>query len=105
MLEGGCRERRESIGLIMHVDKSPCIRVEKRKHSEFQMKGEVEEGAVKARIVMKPSIASTLVSTKFGGEQMIRAQHGLLDRCSLEESCLVAEGGDMSFSCKFFFLV
>ncbi|KAK0244974.1 hypothetical protein EDD85DRAFT_1348 [Armillaria nabsnona] len=98
MLGGGRHERRESIGSIMDVDKSPCIRVEKRKHSEFRMKGEVEEGAVKARIVMKPSIASTVESTKFGGERMIRAQHGLLDRRSLEESCLVAEGEDMSFS-------
>ncbi|PBK61490.1 hypothetical protein ARMSODRAFT_1025623 [Armillaria solidipes] len=98
MLGGGRHERRESIGSIMDIDKSPCVRVEKRKHSEFRMKGEVEEGAVKARIVMKPSIASTVESTKFGGERMIRAQHGLLDRRSLEESCLVADGEDMSFS-------
>lgn len=98
MLGGGRHERRESIGSIMDIDKSPCVRVEKRKHSEFRMKGEAEEGAVKARIVMKPSIASAVESTKFGGERMIRAQHGLLDRRSLEESCLVAEGEDMSFS-------
>ncbi|KAK0232546.1 hypothetical protein IW262DRAFT_1725 [Armillaria fumosa] len=98
MLGGGQHERRESIGSIMDIDKSPCVRVEKRKHSEFRMKGEVEEGAVKARIVMKPSIPSTVESNKFGGERMIRAQHGLLDRRSLEESCLVAEGEDMSFS-------
>ncbi|KAK0448447.1 uncharacterized protein EV420DRAFT_843673 [Desarmillaria tabescens] len=98
MLGGGRHERRVSIGSIMDIDKSPCVRVEKRKHSEFRMKGEAEEGAVKARIVVKPSIASTAESTKFGGERMIRAQHGLLDRRSLEESCLVAEGEDMSFS-------
>ncbi|KAG7440055.1 uncharacterized protein BT62DRAFT_938390 [Guyanagaster necrorhizus] len=99
MLGGGHHERRESIGSIMDIDKSPCIRVEKRKHSEFRMKGDVEEGgAVKARIVMKPSIASTAESTKFGEERMIRAQQGLLDRHSLEESCLIADGEDMSFS-------
>ncbi|KAK0197754.1 hypothetical protein F5146DRAFT_1116785 [Armillaria mellea] len=98
MLGGGRHERRESIGSIMDIDKSPCVRVEKRKHSEFRMKGEVEEGAVKARIVMKPSLASPADSTKFGGERMIRAQDGYLDRRSLEESCLVADGEDMSFS-------
>ncbi|KAK0475256.1 hypothetical protein IW261DRAFT_1422569 [Armillaria novae-zelandiae] len=98
MLGGGRHERRESIGSIMDIDKSPCVRVEKRKHSEFRMKGEVEEGAVKARIVMKSPIVSAVESTKFGGERMIRAQHGLLDRHSLEESCLVADGEDMSFS-------
>lgn len=98
MLGGGRHERRESIGSIMDIDKSPCVRVEKRKHSEFRTKGEVEEGAVKARIVMKPSLASPADSTKFGGERMIRAQDGYLDRRSLEESCLVADGEDMSFS-------
>ncbi|KAK0493176.1 hypothetical protein EDD18DRAFT_1407512 [Armillaria luteobubalina] len=59
---------------------------------------EAKEGAVKARIVVKPSIASAVESNNFGGERMIRTQHGLLDRRSLEESCLVAEGEDMSFS-------
>ncbi|KAK0199510.1 hypothetical protein DFS33DRAFT_1388474 [Desarmillaria ectypa] len=98
MLGGGRHERRESIGSIMDIDKSPCIRVEKRKHSELRMKGEVEEGAVKARIIVRPSIASTAESIKFGGERMIRAQHGLLDRRSLEDSCLVADGEDVSYS-------
>jgi len=31
---------------------------------------------------------------------MIRAQHGLLERQSLEENCLIADGEDMSGLCK-----
>ena len=31
---------------------------------------------------------------------MIRAQHGLLERQSLEDSCLIADGEDMSGLCK-----
>lgn len=92
---GGGRERRESIGSI--IDKSPCVRVEKRKHLE------VHHGQPrKAQIVPMPSIASTSDSVKFGNERMIRAQHGHLDRQSLEESCLIADGEDLSsFSCMF----
>ncbi|KAF9055274.1 hypothetical protein BDZ89DRAFT_1087946 [Hymenopellis radicata] len=81
---GGGRERRESIGSL--IDKSP-------KHSELQ-----NGQARKAQIIAKPSIASTVDSVKFGDERMIRAQHGHLDRRSLEESCLVADGEDLSFS-------
>lgn len=51
----------------------------------------------KNRILAKPSIAST-VSSKFGDERMIRAKRGLLERMSLEESALTAEGEDSSFS-------
>lgn len=61
------------------------------------------ESPKKARIVEKPSIVSTS-SSKFGGERMIRAQRGLFERQSLEESCLIAEGEDLTTACKFFFL-
>ncbi|KAF8194887.1 hypothetical protein K438DRAFT_1968835 [Mycena galopus ATCC 62051] len=44
---------------------------------------------------MKPSIASTS-SSQFGGERMIRACQGLLVRQNLEESCLIAEGKDLT---------
>ena len=53
----------------------------------------------KAWIIEKPSIASTS-SYSFGREHMIRAQRGLLERQSLEESVLVTEGEDLSGSCK-----
>lgn len=98
---GGGRVRRRSIDSMMEA--SPCIRVEKRKHSMIQnVKGQKDyyDYPNKARIVEKPSIASTS-SYQFGGERMIRAQRGLLERQSLEDSCLVAEGEDLSGSCKF----
>ncbi|KAJ7115597.1 hypothetical protein C8R43DRAFT_1038570 [Mycena crocata] len=87
---GGGHVRRRSIGSMF--DASPCVRVEKRKHIMFQ---EDDMGPNKARIVTKASIAST-TSSKFGGERMIKATQGLLVRQSLEESCLIAAGEDLS---------
>ena len=56
----------------------------------------------KSRIIeTKPSIASALSSFKFGDERMIRAKHGLLERQSLENTALQAEGEDTSGSCKY----
>ena len=92
------------------VDASPCVRVEKRKHSELrEMKfgldefGAFNDSPNKARIVEKPSIASTssISSFAFGGERMIKARRGLLERQSLEDSCLIADGEDLSNSCTF----
>ncbi|KAF8957811.1 hypothetical protein BDZ97DRAFT_2061970 [Flammula alnicola] len=93
MLGGGGHVRRRSI------EASPCPHVEKRKHSALQgihmYKGQDQyESPNKARIVEKPSIASTS-SFQFGGEQMIKAQHGLLERQSLEDSCLIADGEEL----------
>ncbi|KAG5641013.1 hypothetical protein DXG03_006381 [Asterophora parasitica] len=96
MLGGGHVRRRS-------IDASPCARIEKRKHSSLQGdRGyndfqEYRESPNKARIVEKPSIASTSSYT-FGGERMIKAQRGLLERQSLEDSCLVASGEDMTTS-------
>ncbi|KAH9487444.1 hypothetical protein JR316_0001520 [Psilocybe cubensis] len=99
---GGGHVRRRSVGSI--VEASPCVRVEKRKHSAVQDLGshfykgkEHYESPNKARIVEKPSIASTS-SFQFGGERMIKAQRGLLERQSLEEHCLVGDGEDLSAS-------
>ena len=100
---GGGHVRRCSIGSIMEA--SPCVRVEKRKHALFsdtQTKKGYDshyDSSNKARIVEKPSIASTS-SYQFGGERMIKAQHGLLERQSLEDSCLIADGEDLSASCE-----
>ncbi|KAF5376919.1 hypothetical protein D9615_007315 [Tricholomella constricta] len=96
MLGGGHVRRRS-------IDASPCVRIEKRKHSSLQgNKGfnnheEYRESPNKARIVEKPSIASTSSYT-FGGERMIKAQRGLLERQSLEDSCLIADGEDLTTS-------
>ncbi|KAF8197689.1 hypothetical protein K438DRAFT_2118350 [Mycena galopus ATCC 62051] len=90
MLGGGDHIRRRSIGSVFEA--SPCIRVEKRKHTAFQ---DDDKGPIKAHVVTKPSIASTS-SSQFGGERMIRARQGLLVRQSLEESCLIAEGEDLT---------
>jgi hypothetical protein len=81
MLGGGHVRRRS-------VEATPCLRVEKRKHAIFQgpqmVKGsdEYHDSPNKARIVKKPSISSTS-SYIFGGERMIRAKQGLLERQSL----------------------
>ncbi|KAF7791167.1 hypothetical protein EIP86_002178 [Pleurotus ostreatoroseus] len=45
-------------------------------------------------IVSKPSIASTS-SRHFGGERMIKARHGLLERRSLEDNALMAQGEEL----------
>ena len=50
-------------------------------------------------VVPKPSIASTS-SDRFGLERMIVAGKGLLERQSLEESALMAQGEDIVASCK-----
>jgi serine/arginine repetitive matrix protein 2 len=59
------------------------------------------DSANKARIVEKPSIASTS-SYQFGGERIIKAQRGVLERQSLEDNCLSADGEEMSSACTFF---
>jgi serine/arginine repetitive matrix protein 2 len=56
---------------------------------------EEEISPAKSIIVSKPSIAS-VTSTKFGGERMIQARKGLLERQSLEENCLIADGEELA---------
>jgi hypothetical protein len=97
MLDGE-HVRRQS--LVSLMDASPCVRIEKRKHSAVQepkafKNVERHESPNKARIVEKPSIASAS-SIHFGDERMIKAQGGLLERQSLENSCFIADGEDMS---------
>ncbi|KAJ3908042.1 hypothetical protein F5879DRAFT_794348 [Lentinula edodes] len=95
---GGGHVRRRSVGSV--IEASPIVRavghLGKRKHVAF---GSVKDGSDKGhvRIIEKASIDSTS-SSKFGGERMIRATKGLLERQSLEESCLIAEGEDLSAS-------
>ncbi|KAH7918158.1 hypothetical protein BV22DRAFT_1200072 [Leucogyrophana mollusca] len=101
---GGGHVRRRSVGSM--IEASPCVRVEKRKHIDgephFRLKGELDEpydSPNKARTLeAKPSIASTARSFMFGDERMIRAKHGLLERQSLENTALIAEGEDISTS-------
>ncbi len=87
---GGGHVRRRSISSA--IDASPCVRVEKQKHLAAHKKVESRN---KAFIVEKSSISST-TSIQFGGEQMIKARQGLLERQSLEESCFIADGEDIS---------
>jgi serine/arginine repetitive matrix protein 2 len=87
---GGGRVRRKSVSSAINA--SPCAQANK-----VVMKRRVVEA--------QPSIASTSSSnSQFGGERMIKARRGLLQRESLEESALFAEGEDLSFSCKPFLL-
>jgi serine/arginine repetitive matrix protein 2 len=118
---GGGRVRRVSMGSLMQ--QSPCARVEKRDRKkkrpampktailpkpervkpveEVEPVEEEEVSPAKSIIVTKPSIAS-VSSTKFGGERMIRARKGLLERQSLEESCLIADGEELASFSTFF---
>ncbi|KAG0697268.1 hypothetical protein DFH29DRAFT_160061 [Suillus ampliporus] len=99
---GGGHVRRRSVGSM--IEASPCRQVEKRKHTAadvpqptFRLKGKLQDDyeSPKTRVIgTKPSIASTAHSVKFGDERMIRAKHGLLERQSLENTALIAEGED-----------
>jgi len=101
MLGGGHVRRRS---LVSMMEASPCVCLEKRKYSVIQeakafKNVERHESPNKARIVEKPSIASAS-SFQFGDERMIKAQQGLLERQSPEDSFFVADGEDTS-GCKF----
>jgi len=56
-----------------------------------------EEGVSPAKsiAIAEPSIAS-VTSTKFGGERVFQARKGLLERQSLEVSCLIADGEELT---------
>ena len=84
--------------------------VKKWKHSNIKGiqnhkgQGNPYEMLKEAHIVQKPLIASTS-SYQFGGERMIKAQQGLLEWQSLEDSCLSADGEEIVNSCKYFLLI
>ena len=63
--------------------------------AEVEPAEEEEVSLAKSIIIAKPSIVS-VTSTKFGGERMIQARKGLLERQSLEESCFVTDGGGLA---------
>lgn len=101
----GSRVRRLSTD--SRIGGSPCVRIEKAKQSigplsqavlQFQQsESEVKDSPNsqrKSTLVEKPSIASTS-SHQFGGERMIKARMGLLERQSLEDSALSAHGEDV----------
>ncbi|KAI6113748.1 hypothetical protein EDD16DRAFT_1802786, partial [Pisolithus croceorrhizus] len=105
---GGGHVRRLSVGSM--IEASPCVRKERRKQLPNDLvpepvfklaKGDYETPDKSRVIESKPSIASTINSFKFGDERMIRAKHGLLERQSLENTVLVADGEDTSGSCMF----
>ncbi|KIK67170.1 hypothetical protein GYMLUDRAFT_69362 [Collybiopsis luxurians FD-317 M1] len=99
---GGGHVRRRSVGSV--IEASPIVRavghLGKRKQApsdNLQSLKDCEDGghAFQPTIIEKASIVSTS-SSKFGGERMIRARKGILERQSLEESCLIASGEDLS---------
>ena len=104
---GGGHVRRRSID--SGIEASPCARVERMKPKRRELpsvalKFEATEplqtdSPNKSRLMEKPSIASTS-SHQFGGERMIMARKGLLERQSLEDSVLMAQGEDLLNSCK-----
>ena len=102
------------------MQQSPCARAEKREDRKRRPAipktvvlpnpepvvevGPIEEEEIspaKSVVITRPSIAS-VTSTKFGGERMIQARKGLLERQSLEENCLIADGEELgSFGAVF----
>ena len=61
----------------------------------FRLKGNLQDDYQSPRrraIETKPSIAFTANSVKFGDEHMIRAKHDLLERESLANMTLIADG-------------
>ncbi|KAL6299475.1 hypothetical protein BKA93DRAFT_870647 [Sparassis latifolia] len=100
MLDGDHIRRRS---LSSMIEASPCTRVERRKPAVGHVRPAaplfepIESPLVdspKVRLAEKPSIASTS-SYQFGGERMIMARKGLLERQSLEDSALIAQGEDL----------
>lgn len=104
---GGGHVRRRSID--SGIGRSPCALAERTKPKKRQLPSavlhfDVEEpiktdSPNKVRLIEKPSIASTS-SRQFGGERMIMARKGLLERQSLEDSVLMAQGEDLLNSRK-----
>lgn len=105
MLDGN-HVRRRSINSM--IGASPCVRVEKMKHSavqlpqailQFKQEDSNRDDSPKNRLLQQPSIASTS-SHQFGDERMIMARKGLLERQSLEDSALIAHGEDLLASLR-----
>ncbi|KAH9846904.1 hypothetical protein C2E23DRAFT_872120 [Lenzites betulinus] len=101
---GGGHVRRRSVSSL--VDASPCVRMERNKHTNlpgrvlnFDMEPPARESPKKTKLMEKPSIASTS-SYQFGGERMIKARQGLLERQSLEDGALIAQGEDLLASLR-----
>ena len=66
---------------------------------KFDAEPPAKESPKEPRLLAQPSIASTS-SFQFGGERMIKARQGLLERQSLEESALMAQGEELLASCE-----
>ncbi|KAH9923820.1 uncharacterized protein B0H18DRAFT_1105173 [Fomitopsis serialis] len=109
MFDGG-RVRRLSVD--SRIGGSPCVRIEKAKQTtgplpqavlQFQQSEpenkDSPNSTSKNKLIEKPSIASTS-SHQFGGERMIKARKGLLERQSLEDSALIAQGEDVLASLR-----
>ncbi|KAI0696589.1 hypothetical protein BC835DRAFT_853465 [Cytidiella melzeri] len=109
---GGGHVRRRSID--SGIEGSPCINLERKKNTALQHLARVlrfdqyqdELAAMPDRlskvspekvVLQKPSIASTS-SQHFGGERMIMARKGLLERPSLDDSALIAQGDEILHS-------
>jgi len=84
------------------IEASSCHQTEKSNYvtvgipqPTFRLKGNLQDDYQSPRrraIETKPSIAFTANSVKFGDERMIRAKHDLLERESLENMTLIADG-------------
>ncbi|KAH9896427.1 hypothetical protein C8Q73DRAFT_788785 [Cubamyces lactineus] len=103
---GGGHVRRRSVSSL--VEASPCVQVERNKRAalpgrvlqfDMDLPAPATESPNKSRLTEKPSIASTS-SYQFGGERMIKARQGLLERQSLEDSALIAHGEDLLASLR-----
>jgi len=69
----------------------------------FNLKGklQVHESRESRVIETKLSITSLVQSVKFGGERMMRAKHGPLERQSLDNMVLITDGEeDLSIWCE-----
>ncbi|KAI0692931.1 hypothetical protein C8T65DRAFT_711302 [Cerioporus squamosus] len=101
---GGGHVRRRSISSV--VEASPCVRMERNRRAalpgrvlQFEAEPPLRESPKEPRLLAQPSIASTS-SFQFGGERMIKARQGLLERQSLEEGALMAQGEDLLASLR-----
>ena len=112
---GGGHIRRRSIDRIEGSPSAP-LKKERKKHTALQhlarvlqfdkghgelptpVPGRLSKFSPDRMVQPRPSIASTS-SYQFGSERMIKAGQGLLQRQSLEESALMAQGEELLASC------
>jgi hypothetical protein len=98
-LLGGGHVSRKAVG--DSFASSPCFKPKRKRPFQVKLDAHASEDEVtgsptKVRAIEKKRILASHASSKFGVERMSKATQGLLERQSLEDHALSAEGADIS---------